>query len=512
MKFIKKQKWLLAGGSITVLLSAVLTNSLMLSHQRAQLEEMSDELLRHAEEVTTQIISAINRVHSRDIVGCGKQDIVALREVIWKYSNVEDLGIVENGRIACTANWGVLDKPLLLPSEKYVVPHGFSLYKGVRNYLPYGVVLDMSQHDNVISFTSSFAFSGFVHRYKGLDFSLTSRNGQHVFLNDVSTDTESRSAATSRLCSQKYDICARLTEKKQGFLSLPPLLIVATSMVAFILGAALFYAILSYLVERRSLEFRLKKAILNQRINLEYQPLVCAKNDKIVGVEALVRWHDKFFGQVPPDLFISMAEQLNVSDDISALVIDKATRELKTILQTDPGFTLGINIGKGEINNPLFLDNLMRVLKRHDIRPQQIKIEITERSGEYYKKIAAFSLQAMNRGLLIALDDFGTGSSNLLWLTEVFYDEIKLDKFFVNGLKNEYKRNILTSILDIVCQLNKQIVFEGVESKIDYEFVKSFDENALIQGWYFYKSMPIEKLRALLLPDALPLRAQHAEL
>ncbi|VFS57757.1 RNase II stability modulator [Raoultella planticola] len=100
----------------------------------------------------------------------------------------------------------------------------------------------------------------------------------------------------------------------------------------------------------------------------------------------------------------------------------------------------------------------------------------------------------------IALDDFGTGSSNLQWLTEVFYDEIKLDKFFVNGLKNEYKRAILTSLLDVVCRLNKQIVFEGVESKIDFEFVKSFDEDALIQGWYFYKSMPIEKLTALLLP------------
>lgn len=110
MKFIKKQKWLLAGGSITVLFSAFLTNSLMLSHQRAQLDDMSDELLSHAEEVTTQIVSSINRVHTREIVGCRKQDIAALREAIWKYSNVEDLGIIENGRIACTANWGVLEK------------------------------------------------------------------------------------------------------------------------------------------------------------------------------------------------------------------------------------------------------------------------------------------------------------------------------------------------------------------------------------------------------------------
>ncbi|WP_410964300.1 hypothetical protein, partial [Salmonella sp. SAL4447] len=90
--------------------------------------------------------------------------------------------------------------------------------------------------------------------YKGLDFSLTSRNGQHVFLNDLSADTEAGSAATSRLCSQQYDICASLAQKKQGFLSLPAILIAVIAIVAFIIGAALLYAILSYLAERRSLE------------------------------------------------------------------------------------------------------------------------------------------------------------------------------------------------------------------------------------------------------------------
>ncbi|WP_434639834.1 EAL domain-containing protein [Klebsiella sp. I138] len=512
MKFIQKKKWLLAGGGVAVLLSALLTNFVMLNHQRAQLDTLSHELLTHAEEVTTQIISSIHHAQTRQIDGCNKQAIAALREVIWKYANVEDIGIVENGNLVCTANWGMLDKPLPLPAEKYVVPNGYSIYKGVKNYLPYGVVLDMSQQGNIISFTSSFAFHSFSRRNYGLNFSLTSLNGGHVFLNDVKFDTGSAPAINISLCSQKYDICAHLAERKQGFFSLPPLLIALIMSAAFILGAAFCYAILSYLSERRSLEFRLKKAILNQQIYMEYQPLVCAKNERVVGVEALVRWHDPIFGQVSPELFISMAEQLNVYHDISKLVIEKATSELQTILVADAQFTLAINIGKCEINDPHFLDNLLRTLQHNGIRPQQIKIEITERSGEYYKKIAAFSLQAMNRGLRIALDDFGTGSSNLLWLTEVFYDEIKLDKFFVNGLKNEYKRTILTSILDVVYRLNKQIVFEGVESKIDFEFVKSFDENALIQGWYFYKSMPIEKVTALLLPGNHAYRLQNAHI
>ncbi len=119
---------------------------------------------------------------------------------------------------------------------------------------------------------------------------------------------------------------------------------------------------------------------------MEYQPLVCAKNERIVGVEALVRWHDPRYGHISPELFISMAEQLNVYHDLSQLVMEKATSELKTILLADARFTLAINIGKYEINDPLYLDNLLRVLQHKGIRPQQIKIEITERSGEYYKK------------------------------------------------------------------------------------------------------------------------------
>jgi sensor c-di-GMP phosphodiesterase-like protein len=496
MKLIQKTKWLLAGGGVSVLVSVLLTNVVMLNNQRVQLETLSQELLTHAEDVTTQITSAIHHAQRRHLDGCNKQAIAALREVIWKYASVEDIGIVENDKLACTANWGMLDKPLPMPAEKYVVANGYSVYKGVENYLPYGVIMDMSRQGNIVSFTSTFAFSAFARLHQDFNFSLTSFNGDHIFLNDVKS--VAKPSISVNLCSSKYNICSHLTQRKRVFLTLS-----APYRAHYRDG---FYSRRRLLLFHSELSQRtavagvsLKKAIVKQRIYMEYQPLVRAKNERVVGVEALVRWYDPVFGQVSPELFISMAEQLNVYPDISKLVMEKATSELKTILHADAQFTLAINIGKYEINDPLFLDNLLHILQRNGIRPQQIKIEITERSGEYYKKIADFSLQAKSRGLRIALDDFGTGSSNLQWLTEVFYDEIKLDKFFVNGLKNEYKRAILTSILDVVYGLNKQIVFEGVESKIDFEFVKSFDENALIQGWYFYRSMPIDKLTALLL-------------
>jgi sensor c-di-GMP phosphodiesterase-like protein len=133
----------------------------MLNNQRAQLDTLSHELLAHAEDVTTQIISSIHHAQMRQLDGCNKQAIAALREVIWKYARVEDIGIVENGKLACTANWGMLDKPLPLPAEKYVVPNGYSIYKGVKNYLPYGVVLDMSQQGNIVSFTSHLLLAHF---------------------------------------------------------------------------------------------------------------------------------------------------------------------------------------------------------------------------------------------------------------------------------------------------------------------------------------------------------------
>ena len=96
MKFFQKTKWLLTGGGIAVLFSVLLTNVVMLNNQRAQLDTLSHELLAHAEEVTTQIISSIHHAQMRQLDGCNKQAIAALREVIWKYARVEDIGIVEN--------------------------------------------------------------------------------------------------------------------------------------------------------------------------------------------------------------------------------------------------------------------------------------------------------------------------------------------------------------------------------------------------------------------------------
>lgn len=156
---------------------------------------------------------------------------------------------------------------------------------------------------------------------------------------------------------------------------------------------------------------------------------------------------------------------------------------------------LSINIGKTEINDHLFLDKLLEKAKLYKILPYQIKIEITERSNDSYKSISEFSINAKNKGFMVSLDDFGTGASNLIWLTEINFDEIKLDKFFVSGLKNKYKKAILMAVLNALAGLNKRIVFEGVETKEDFEFVQQYNDNALIQGWYFYKSLPINKLR-----------------
>ncbi|QFG76483.1 hypothetical protein DMB90_04135 [Raoultella planticola] len=129
---------------------------------------------------------------------------------------VEDIGIVENGKLACTANWGMLDKPRRFPPKNMSCQMAIVFTKELK----LSPVRSGSRYEPARQyrfFTSSFAFSAFSRQHHGFNFSLTSLNGEHVFLNDVKSAVGTGASVSVSLCSGKYDICSHLTERKQGF-------------------------------------------------------------------------------------------------------------------------------------------------------------------------------------------------------------------------------------------------------------------------------------------------------
>ncbi len=225
------------------------------------------------------------------------------------------------------------------------------------------------------------------------------------------------------------------------------------------------------------------------------QPQINLKTNKISGAEALVRKVDSKGKIVPPNSFIPFYEKEGIIQTLDLFVFEEMCKFLNDIKKYESGKNLKLSINFSKIT--IAVDNIAKILKEkcaeYNIDPSRIVIEITETShsidiNELIKTVEEFSKE----GFYVSLDDFGSGYANLSMLTNLDFDEIKIDKSLVDGLENCEKSRTLTKMTIDVCNgLNKTIsIAEGIETKEQYQILKDLlCENG--QGYYFDKPMPI---------------------
>ncbi len=233
-------------------------------------------------------------------------------------------------------------------------------------------------------------------------------------------------------------------------------------------------------------------AIVRQRlIQVHYQPLIDARSGKPICVEALARWNDSKNGWVSPGIFIPMAENLGLIHEVGQQVLERALEDFgqcpaKSIVR------LAINLSGRQLLAKDFVPNLERLLARHQLGRESLKLEITESvalgSGEAQKRLRELS----EAGFYISLDDFGTGFSSLSLLHEIPVDELKIDISFVRNLKTREGRAMVKAIIDIAKALDLELVGEGVEDKKSADTLRAMGVTTL-QGYYFCRPMPKEQ-------------------
>ncbi|MBE3502820.1 EAL domain-containing protein, partial [Enterobacter cloacae complex sp. I11] len=155
---------------------------------------------------------------------------------------------------------------------------------------------------------------------------------------------------------------------------------------------------------------------------------------------------------------------------------------------------VSLNVGRTEIEDGQFISILRRSCLANNIPLSLIKIELSEKAISTGNILEDFCKDLKNLGVRISIDDFGVQNSNLARLSLLEYDEIKIDKSLVDGISEHYKQNIFVIFSDALAKLNKTLVFEGVESEIQYRFIAERYPEALIQGWYFSKSVTRSEL------------------
>jgi diguanylate cyclase (GGDEF)-like protein len=249
-------------------------------------------------------------------------------------------------------------------------------------------------------------------------------------------------------------------------------------------------------ISRLEMRAELKRALEHEEFVLHYQPIVDLETDRLVSVEAVIRWKHPTRGMIYPLEFITVAEETGQIVEIGAWVIDEACRQLRHWRSQEPGardLRLNVNLSPRQLRDPTTADRVAAAIWRNGINPECLVLEITESAAladEHEEQTAERLNQLKNLGIKLALDDFGTGYSSLARLGRLPVDSIKIDKSFVDGLLHGPEDSALArAVLKLGGTLGLETTAEGIETTGQLATLRSL---GCVNGQGFYLSRPID--------------------
>ena len=235
------------------------------------------------------------------------------------------------------------------------------------------------------------------------------------------------------------------------------------------------------LAERRALEHDLRDALEHGQFEILYQPQFSCRTLAVVGFEALLRWHHPERGNVPPDVFIPLAEECALIVPIGRMVLEQACAAAAA---WQPSCRLAVNLSPIQFRDDNLVAEVSAILRQTGLPPGMLELEVTEgvliRDGEQ----ALCTLRGLKAlGTNIALDDFGTGYSSLSYLRRFPFDRIKVDRSFVQAQEEDIDaRAIVEAVLAMCNRLNLQVTAEGVETETQLDLLRQ-QGCAEVQGY-----------------------------
>lgn len=252
--------------------------------------------------------------------------------------------------------------------------------------------------------------------------------------------------------------------------------------------------------KKLELEYGLRKAIEQNQFTLYYQPQINLKTNEIVGTEALLRWIHPTWGVVPPNEFISLAEESGLIVEIGEWVLRTAIKQLKEMQNAGlKEITLAVNISVRQFQDKNFLKIVNEILEEFKMDPKFLELEITESIMQDIDNSIVVLNKLKDLGISLAIDDFGTGYSSLSYLKHLPIDIIKIDKSFVDDINKgkESDASIVKAVIEMGRSLNFTIIAEGIETEYQANYL--IDNYCDIgQGYYFSSPLPSEEFKKII--------------
>nr|WP_236748860.1 EAL domain-containing protein [Acidovorax carolinensis] len=244
---------------------------------------------------------------------------------------------------------------------------------------------------------------------------------------------------------------------------------------------------------------RLKRAVETQALELHYQPQVDVSTGSIVGVEALLRWHDAELGSVPPDRFIPVAVSTGLIHPLGDWVLETACRQAAEWADNGTPVRVSINLSAQQFRQAQLPTRLQQLLDQYGTRAELIELEITETEAMADPDTAHQVFERLRTlGFSIALDDFGTGYSSLSYLRQLPVSRLKIDREFIRQVThNDNDAVLVRAVIAMAHTLGLPVVAEGVEEAAQLAFLRSNGCESY-QGWLFAKALPAADISRML--------------
>jgi diguanylate cyclase (GGDEF)-like protein len=253
------------------------------------------------------------------------------------------------------------------------------------------------------------------------------------------------------------------------------------------------------LLGKRELELELRTALREEQFELHYQPLVDLKSNEITGFEALLRWRHPIRGMVPPDKFISLAEEIGMIIPLGEWVLRKACLEAA---KWPANTRIAVNVSPVQFHGCDLAQVVFSALAASQLAAYRLELEMTESILLQNNAATLETLHKLrNFGVRIAIDDFGTGYSALGYLRKFPFDKIKIDRSFIGDLTDENRESIIVnSIVAISRSLKISTVAEGVETELQRSLVDAAGVTEM-QGYLFSRPLPAQDVTAKYFPQ-----------
>lgn len=252
----------------------------------------------------------------------------------------------------------------------------------------------------------------------------------------------------------------------------------------------------SEVIKKIKITNSLYRALERGEFYIHYQPQISLTTGKVIGLEALIRWNHPDFGFISPSIFIPIAEQIGMINEIGEWVLKQACLQNKKWQDGGyPPVCMAVNVSANQLRNLNFAEKVTEILNETGLQPKFLEIEITESAAMNASNNIIEIMNKLRRmNIVISIDDFGTDYSSLSRLKELPIDKLKIDKRFVDGIETSDKdKAIVRTIINLAKNLELTVIAEGVEQENQMLFLKQelCDE---IQGYYYYRPMPEHKI------------------